>query len=394
MDWVKSARRILNLTHDDHSSTLADAANVAAPNDTGIPDSYGVGGYGATGSGSDFWEDGNSRQHTAAFSQRDLSLPRSVHGYLAKETLPGSFGREQLRMTYDAIVAYLVPQSDVHTTVPDPTEEVYENMQRAERMIHVAERSLVTNGSILMATGQLELSQALELVDRMDQSFLDVMELSHGNALARARKVMNVLTQRAYMSIDRQRASLAPTTQQQSRAAGPGGVVSGTVGDMEARRLVKQWLSPSNREFAASVSNAAAFGPDGPSRYRQSEERTCEMISRELKRNRLFEPDRTDFYLLLGKNKVEATVGNQLSGPETSATMNGQVDLDWQLRLNGFAVRLLLCRGVCFRAWSVSAVSCHLQYQIILTTALLRDLSQLFVLVMPFYIGGSRTGVA
>ena len=283
---------------------------------------------GGEGTGPDFWEDGSSRQNTTAFSQQDLSLPRSVHGCLAKETLPGAFGREQLRTTYDAILSYLVPQAEMHGVLSDPIEESHENMQRAERMIQVAERSLFTNGSMLMATGQLTLSQALELVDRMDQSFLDVLELSHGNALARARKVMNVLFQRAYMSIDRQRASLASAS---------AGVVSGTVGDIEARRLVKRWLSPANRQSAAAMSSAAAFGPDGPSRYWQSEERTCEMISRELSKNRLFEPDRTDFHLLLGKNKVEAIVGNKLAGPEASA------DLDWQLRVNGFAVRLLPC---------------------------------------------------
>ena len=104
------------------------------------------------------------------------------------------------------------------------------------------------------------------------------------------------------------------------------------------------------------MSSVAAFGPDGPSQYKQSEERSCEMISRELTKNRLFEPDRTEFYLLLGKNKVEAIVGNQLSGPETSAAMNGQVDLDWQLRLNGFAVRLLPC-WIIFRSVLKSPIS-------------------------------------
>ena len=314
MNWVHSASRILNLTQDGHGSkTISNSLSHRVRGES---------------TGPDFWEEGSSRQNTTAFSQRDLSLPRSVHGYLAKETLPGAFGREQLRTTYDAILSYLVPQAEMHGVLSDPIEESYENMQRAERMIQVAERSLFTNGSMLMATGQLTLSQALELVDRMDQSFLDVLELSHGNALARARKVMNVLFQRAYMSIDRQRASLASAS---------AGVVSGTVGDIEARRLVKRWLSPANRQSAAAMSSAAAFGPDGPSRYWQSEERTCEMISRELSKNRLFEPDRTDFHLLLGKNKVEAIVGNQLAGPEASA------DLDWQLRVNGFAVRLLPC---------------------------------------------------
>ena len=201
MNWVDSARRILNLTHDKST-------------DVPSPNSYDATNGSTTGADLDFWEDKNSRQNTTAFSQQDLSLPRSVHGFLAKETLPGAFGREQLRTTYDAILSYLVPQAEMHGMQTNPMEEAYENMQRAERMIHVAERSLVPNGSILMATGQLTLSQALELVDRMDQSFLDVMELSHGSALARARKVMNVLTQRANRSIDRQRASLTPTTQQ------------------------------------------------------------------------------------------------------------------------------------------------------------------------------------
>lgn len=346
MGWVKSARRILNLSHDGSESK-----------------SYGVGMGEATGSELEFWADeGNFERRTTQVIQRDLSLPRSVHGYFAKETLPGTFGREQLRTTYDVILSYLVPQVELHGAVMDPMQEAYENMQRAERMLNVAERSLSSSGSLLVATGQLTLSQALELVARMDQSFVDVMELSQGAALARARKVMNVLTQRANMSIDRERTNLAPQAQLQSQVDESAGVVTGTVVGIEARRLVEQWISPSNRQNAAAMSSSAAFGPNGPTLYKQSEERTCEMISRELAKNRLFEPDATDFYLILGKNKVEAFGHGQFSGPESSLAMRGHVDLDWQLRLNGFVVRCLPCQP-----WL--SVASHLLYWVVVSNS-------------------------
>ena len=85
-----------------------------------------------------------------------------------------------------------------------------------------------------------------------------------------------------------------------------------TVESIEARRLVEKWLLPENRQSAAAASSLAAFGASGPNRYQQSEERTDEMITRELGgKNRLFEPDTTDLYLLLGKNRVERFGGGQ-----------------------------------------------------------------------------------
>jgi|EP01046_Picozoa_sp_COSAG06_P021626 hypothetical protein len=347
MDWVSSARRVLNL-QEGH-------ADSDAPRSNGLD----------SGSAAGFWEErdpleegdplqpggGRSAAAAIAFSQKDLSLPRSVHGYLAKESLPGAFGREQLRTTYDAILAYLVPQAELHGAVTDPMDEAYENMQRAERMVHIAERSLHSGGSVLIATGRLALPQALELVDRMDQSFVDVMELSHGSALVRAQKVMNILMQRANMSVDRQRSELKIPTQTSmapllpQHTGGGGSSISGTVESIEARRLVEKWLLPENRQSAAAASSLAAFGASGPSRYQQSEERTDEMITRELGgKNRLFEPDTTDLYLLLGKNRVERFGGGQefqvQAGGSVTAQVQGQGgDLDWQLRLNGFAVR-------------------------------------------------------
>ena len=81
----------------------------------------------------------------------------------------------------------------------------------------------------------------------MDQSFVEVVELSHGSALARAQKVMNALTMRANLTLARQRGSLLPP---------PGGSL--TAG-LDAVRLVDKWLH-GNRENVAAISNAAAFG--------------------------------------------------------------------------------------------------------------------------------------
>ena len=106
-----------------------------------------------------------------------MDLPQGVHGHFAHEELPLA-GRERLRANYDAILAYLVPQKE-HGYSSEPAEESVQNLRNAERMVAVAERSLVAesggggmgsggSGSLLLATGRLGLHHVLALVERMD----------------------------------------------------------------------------------------------------------------------------------------------------------------------------------------------------------------------------------
>jgi hypothetical protein len=109
------------------------------------------------------------------------------------------------------------------------------NLRRADHMLKVAlhslqrgqlnyyrqggfDRATATDpggGSLLMATGKLEVLPALGMIEHAGHSFLSVQDLLHGSAVKRALKLLSTLRRRAYIMLQRNAgsASSAEVTQ-------------------------------------------------------------------------------------------------------------------------------------------------------------------------------------